>query len=381
MTEETARVRMQLLEGEQEIRRCPSCGTWAEDVLARKGKVCMNCRHAWEYDPGDFPAFAKEVQQWQRETFPGGSGLGAARHLLEEAGELVEALEPVKEGTITAALERDREMRKEAADCLLLLIAVAGLEGFDLLEAAREKMKINRARTWETSSGEKGYRKHIEPNDFEVREIRLEVKESEPSLCPRCGGLEFNAEPHPTRCPHGISYGEPCREASDRIASEDEWLDVEEWRIIRHPDPNIRGWLLENSVGARCPTSFLSVEDARAYAEDSGWRLPMPGTKGNPATISDVSPPGGKIPNGEGPEIRVGFDFGEKPVVSGDLVPDWAGEADGLWIIRMREDGKFELVLPGGDVGDTRMGRYDSPAAARMAAASSGLKVREPDGQ
>lgn len=101
----------------------------------------------------DFNRFATEVQQWQRETFPGGSSYGAVEHLVEEAGELAYA---VKHGPSNAAV------REEAADVLLLLIAVAGLEGFDLMAAAQHKMRINRERTWETAPNERGYRKHIE---------------------------------------------------------------------------------------------------------------------------------------------------------------------------------------------------------------------------
>jgi NTP pyrophosphatase (non-canonical NTP hydrolase) len=109
----------------------------------------------------DFSTFAVDVQQWQRETFPGGSALGAANHLLEEALELVADLERYGETGDENALGQAGE---EAADVLLLLIAVAGLVGFDLMDEAHRKMEKNRARTWETVPNERGYRKHIEGN-------------------------------------------------------------------------------------------------------------------------------------------------------------------------------------------------------------------------
>lgn len=103
--------------------------------------------------PDGFAKFAADVQEWQRETFPGGTSVGAVEHLVEEAGELADA---IKHGP------SDEAVREEAADVLLLLIAVVGLEGFDLMAAAQEKMAINRARAWETVPNERGYRKHIE---------------------------------------------------------------------------------------------------------------------------------------------------------------------------------------------------------------------------
>lgn len=107
----------------------------------------------------DFAAFAADVQQWQRETFPGGSAIGAVNHLLEEAGELADELERHRETGDDNALGLAEE---EAADVLLLLIAVAGLVGFDLLAAARTKMVKNRQRIWESTPNRRGYRKHID---------------------------------------------------------------------------------------------------------------------------------------------------------------------------------------------------------------------------
>lgn len=109
--------------------------------------------------PYEFTSFAADVQQWQRETFPGGTAVGAANHLLEEAGELADELERFNETDDYNALGMAEE---EAADVFLLLIAVSGLVGFDLMDAAKTKMAKNRARVWETAPNDRGYRKHIE---------------------------------------------------------------------------------------------------------------------------------------------------------------------------------------------------------------------------
>lgn len=103
----------------------------------------------------DFNEFALSVQQWQRETFPGGDSEGAAYHLLEEAQELVREIE---------SSEFASRIEEEAADVFLLLIAVAGLEEFNLMDVAQRKMEKNRVRVWETEKNERGYRKHIESN-------------------------------------------------------------------------------------------------------------------------------------------------------------------------------------------------------------------------
>jgi len=107
--------------------------------------------------PLTLESLAAEIRAWQIETFPNGTPLGAAEHLLEEARELVQELRGMGK---PRAYDFDR-VREEAADVLLLLIAVAGMVGFDLLPAAVDKMEINRNRTWESEPNERGYRKHV----------------------------------------------------------------------------------------------------------------------------------------------------------------------------------------------------------------------------
>lgn len=92
----------------------------------------------------DFHAFANDVMSWQRETFPQSTTGSVLSHLLEE----------------TAELYRDRTP-EEAADVLLLLIAFADKEGFDLLAAAAAKLAINKERVW-TVKAQGGHTKHME---------------------------------------------------------------------------------------------------------------------------------------------------------------------------------------------------------------------------
>lgn len=77
--------------------------------------------------------FQCEVGRWQRETF--GSAVQCTptliSHLAHEVIELAESRAP-----------------EEAADCLILLLGIADVSGYDLLEEARAKMEVNRRREW-----------------------------------------------------------------------------------------------------------------------------------------------------------------------------------------------------------------------------------------
>jgi len=68
----------------------------------------------------------------------------------------VEAIEAARnvfesDNTPEYAAKAKAELRMELADCLLLLLDSsrrAGIKPMQLFEAAQEKMKINKARTW-----------------------------------------------------------------------------------------------------------------------------------------------------------------------------------------------------------------------------------------
>ena len=82
--------------------------------------------------------FQNEVGQWSRETF--GRNVhnvdGIVNHLAREVIELAEAHDP-----------------EEAADCLILLLGHADAMGYDLLEAAKQKMEIARSQTLRGKDG------------------------------------------------------------------------------------------------------------------------------------------------------------------------------------------------------------------------------------
>ncbi len=96
--------------------------------------------------------FARRLNAWAAQTFPDPTSEGAAQHLLDEAAELDVAL------TLRAGTARVAE---EAADCLILLLRVAHLEGFDLLAAAEAKFAELETRRWGAPDA-RGVVRHID---------------------------------------------------------------------------------------------------------------------------------------------------------------------------------------------------------------------------
>lgn len=96
-----------------------------------------------------------EVGDWGAVTFPSATLESITAHLMEEAEEL--NADCTVQGPEEGMASRD-EIKMEAADCLLLLMHVAYREGFSLIEAAREKLIVNKGRTWAPAEG--GYWKH-----------------------------------------------------------------------------------------------------------------------------------------------------------------------------------------------------------------------------
>jgi NTP pyrophosphatase (non-canonical NTP hydrolase) len=109
------------------------------------------------------PDFTTRVGQWAERTFPQATPVSIARHLQEEAAELLTACEQHAEdlangcdALASGSLDRIRE---EAADVQLLLTHLPYRLGFDLQAAAEEKFAVNQGRTWEPVEG--GYSKHV----------------------------------------------------------------------------------------------------------------------------------------------------------------------------------------------------------------------------
>lgn len=81
------------------------------------------------------------VVKWQNETFPQSTSLAKFDHLAEEMKELKEELK-----------KRDpANLKKELADCFILMFGIADSEGLDwiqLLRAIDSKMRANKKRKW-----------------------------------------------------------------------------------------------------------------------------------------------------------------------------------------------------------------------------------------
>lgn len=76
--------------------------------------------------------FQREVSEWAQATFPGQTPASKLKHLCEEFEEL----------------KRDPTDGEEMADCFILLLNLAEMNGHDLMHEARQKLAKNRARKW-----------------------------------------------------------------------------------------------------------------------------------------------------------------------------------------------------------------------------------------
>jgi len=88
--------------------------------------------------------FQREVSEWAKATFPNQTPSSKLAHMREEFAELV----------------ADPTDGEEMADIFILLLNLADMHGFDLMEQARAKMAKNRARKW-GKPDERGVCHHI----------------------------------------------------------------------------------------------------------------------------------------------------------------------------------------------------------------------------
>lgn len=86
-----------------------------------------------------------EITEWASKTFPGQTPASKAKHLHNEAGELMD----------------DPADGEEMADILILLLNLAEMGGINLLAEVQKKMVKNRARQW-NAPDEHGVCKHVE---------------------------------------------------------------------------------------------------------------------------------------------------------------------------------------------------------------------------
>jgi len=103
--------------------------------------VCPDCRDAmtlcgveYRYRPmvPTLESVLADVTAWQRENFKQVTIFSITEHLRREAEEL--SADPTSES--------------ETADVLILLNAVAAMQGVNLADAVSRKMRVNRARSW-----------------------------------------------------------------------------------------------------------------------------------------------------------------------------------------------------------------------------------------
>lgn len=88
--------------------------------------------------------FQTEVGTWARTTFPTATQENWVAHLGREVKELAASQHPA-----------------EAADCLILLLGLAHVNGYDLMAEAQAKMVVNRARKWGKPDAE-GVVEHVD---------------------------------------------------------------------------------------------------------------------------------------------------------------------------------------------------------------------------
>jgi len=86
-----------------------------------------------------------EIATWADGLNPNRTALSLIAKMLEELGELI-------------ASERQDDPL-ELADVLILALDLAHIQGIDLAEAVQQKMRVNRARTWEIADN--GAMRHV----------------------------------------------------------------------------------------------------------------------------------------------------------------------------------------------------------------------------
>ncbi len=146
-------------------RRRSSWHTEVVDKLPPGGKLCPDCAKALvgARTVGQWQA---TIDKWASKTFDH-TALGIWKHLVREVVELGEALD-ISHGEMQATCDRalrrysekHRTTATEEADCIILLLALAGYQGDDLEGALAAKHEINLEREWGEPDAE-GIREHM----------------------------------------------------------------------------------------------------------------------------------------------------------------------------------------------------------------------------
>lgn len=109
----------------------------------------------------DLRSIQSDVGAWGDATFPGMSRLlatmGLVTHLESEVSELQVEASVYDPDEPTATVEH---LAEETADIVILALRLAHVNGFDLATEIRDKMAVNRGRTWELADD--GTIRHVE---------------------------------------------------------------------------------------------------------------------------------------------------------------------------------------------------------------------------
>lgn len=88
--------------------------------------------HAWKAAAGEIELLSNGIVEWADKVFPDRTPSSAFLKFFREIGELID--DPTK--------------ADEYADICIMLFDLAKMHGVDLAAAIRDKMKVNRGRTW-----------------------------------------------------------------------------------------------------------------------------------------------------------------------------------------------------------------------------------------
>lgn len=123
------------------------------DALVERMCQLYGYDHKLLFPVSELSVFQDEVGEWGDKTFNSKRGFdkdsctcGMYNHLKKEVIELEKACRCATDPNIPT--DQREAISEETADCFLLLLHLAHLHKFDLLEEARKKMEINRKRTW-----------------------------------------------------------------------------------------------------------------------------------------------------------------------------------------------------------------------------------------
>jgi NTP pyrophosphatase (non-canonical NTP hydrolase) len=94
--------------------------------------------------PGDLH---KDILHWQQATFPQADNKGGFGKLVDEVGELRDALHAYDDAEDPSDIVESRtHLEEELGDCFIVLSSLASRNNIDIERCAREKMAVNKAR-------------------------------------------------------------------------------------------------------------------------------------------------------------------------------------------------------------------------------------------